>query len=89
MTWLDAMAHTETLSVLQEAMTGLPVYQRHAVERWLLHKESKQPLLFDSSKQRQHFHNIMFRARRRLKQVLLAHFVKVDEAHFFDPYVWQ
>jgi DNA-directed RNA polymerase specialized sigma24 family protein len=83
-TWLDAIAQTETLSVLEGAITRLSARQRGAVELWLLHKASKRRLRFESRKARRRFHNLMFLARRRLKQILRDHFAEADDSQFLS-----
>ncbi|MBC7999380.1 MAG: sigma-70 family RNA polymerase sigma factor [Leptolyngbya sp.] len=73
--WLDAMEHTEMLTALEQEIGKLPTNLRWAVEQWLASRRSGHRLLFPSGESRRKFHNLLFRARRRLRALL------VEEPH--------
>lgn len=80
----DEVVKTETMSVLKHAITQLPAMQRWAVELWLSHRESSQPLQFGAPQAQRRFHNLMFHARRSLKDSLAAYFADATEKAAID-----
>jgi hypothetical protein len=77
--WLDSISHTEKLSELNKAIDELSPALSDAVKEWLLNSESNLPFVFASVREQSRFHNYMFRARRRLKEMLRDHSDEVAE----------
>lgn len=67
---LDAMIGTEELTRVMHAVTLLPSSLNWAVRQWLAHRELKLKMRFASREEQHQFHNRMYRARKRIRQIL-------------------